>query len=172
MSVTYEKAPPAVLELIRQVMKEHHERLCPMVAVGAVMAYSSDARPAVKLHGAACAATIRLTNPRQRRAVEGTPDAIITIDGNRWEFLSPAQQQALLDHELTHLELIYKDASPELASDGRPKLRMRPDDWTLTGFAEVVERHGPDALEMMSLKELRQKHGQLLLWADDPTAAG
>lgn len=54
---------------------------------------------------------------------------------------------ALLDHELTHLEVVEQGGKFKVTGDGRPKIYMRPDDWTFTGFKEIVERHGTESYE-------------------------
>jgi len=46
------------------------------------------------------------------------------------------------------------------------RLPGRPDDWCLTGFAEVARRHGAHALEVAAIRTLWDTHGQALFpWA-------
>ena len=78
-------------------------------------------------------------------------DAIIEIDAGHWADLTPKQALALIDHELTHLEVQKSDHGVKRWDDGRAKLGTRPDDWYLTGFAEVIRRHGDDAIEATAL---------------------
>lgn len=61
-------------------------------------------------------------------------DFIIRLSKDRWELLEPQQQEALLDHELSH-------CVPKLDEDGeRVDWEMRHHD--LEEFTEIVARHG------------------------------
>ncbi len=83
---------------------------------------------------------------------EGKADATVTVDGNRYDEWPLARLDAILDHELTHLELSLKDGAVQCDDLGRPKLRMRKHDQQYGWFNEVAERHGEDAVEVLQLK--------------------
>lgn len=182
---TFAQAPENVLALIRQTLRAHHPHLARCeVDVHAVMAYANrdeagvPTGPAVKAPGGyPAAAVIRIVPLKQR--VPGLGDAEITIDGDGWPDLSDAEQAALIDHELTHLEIQWDTApdeskgtrgTPKSDDHGRPKLKLRLHDWQLGGFADVVKRHGAVALEVQAARAVIDAHGQYLLWSEDDVA--
>jgi hypothetical protein len=64
------------------------------------------------------------------------------VDAYRWPELDELTQVAVLDHELTHLELVTDDEGTVKYDDyGRPKLRMRLHDICHGWFSEVAKRH-------------------------------
>lgn len=93
----------------------------------------------------------------------------VLIDADRWSELSESSRRALIDHELEHVVVRKGDDGAILTDDDlRPKLRLKPDDWVLTGFRCIVDRHGDSALEAMALHTLWDMHGQgLFSWAKD-----
>lgn len=172
MATTYTKAPSAVLQLIQQVMHKHHPALAfAEVRVGALMARVEDEHGnvvpgAVKLHGYECAATIKKLPVKQR--VLGNPDALITIDEGTWKELDSLERHALIDHELTHLQVLRAGGGivdydpetetcigvPKLDAADRPCLRMKLHDWQLGGFESIARRYGIDALEVQALRSI------------------
>lgn len=170
MPVIYDLAPPDVHDLATEVMRAHHQRLklggVDYVKLCLLMAkMSSDNEsdePAVKLHGYPCAAIISVIPYKQR--VDKRADAEIVIDADAWDDMTEPQQMALLDHEITHLEIVTdKDGLVKTDDQGRPKLRLRIHDWQIGGFREVVMRHGSDAPETVQAREFSDKHGGLVL---------
>ena len=98
-------------------------------------------------------ATIKINSYRDR--VEGKADVTITIDGHHWDELSDAELAAVLDHELTHLELVIEeDGSVSRDDIDRPKLRMRKHDFQIGGFNEVAKRHKADSLEVQAVAKV------------------
>ncbi len=87
-------------------------------------------------------------------------DAIVQINGEAWEALRESQRVALVDHELTHLEVNTTGAGDIIHNPqtGRPMLRSVSHD--VEEFASVIERHGlwrPDlemAAEAIRAREL------------------
>jgi DNA segregation ATPase FtsK/SpoIIIE-like protein len=143
----------------RETMKQFHPELAAFkVNVLCVFAKAEDKKgnfkPAVKVHGRAAYAAIRAVKDEDRAA--GMPDAVMTIDHVLWVGLSPARQAALLDHELTHIQADGGESSAGVS------LGMRKHDWELAGFAEVVTRHGLDAIELVDLVNFgRSEPGQM-----------
>lgn len=140
--------------LIASCMEKYHPALNEAgVRVGARYAHAprdeesgEPKGPALKLHGYPCLATVKIVSHKDR--VAGLPDAIIDVDGDRWDDLSDAQQRALIDHELTRLELaLDEEGKPKLDDCHRPKLKMRQHDHEVGVFNDVVRRHGPAAPE-------------------------
>jgi hypothetical protein len=172
MATMYRKADPDTAEMLGRVMKECHKLLVEAtVRVGVLLASTEidqEGRPKsapVKSHGVPCVAKTRLINRKQR--LQGVPfEAVIEIDEHRWELMTEEAQEAVIDHELTHLEL-KRDPDTNLPlsdDDGRPKLKLLPDDWVLTGFADVVRRRGRWAIEAQAIKDLHDHYGAQLLF--------
>lgn len=105
----------------------------------------SDGGHAVMLHGYPCAATIKVNTLKDR--VQGKGDVTIEIDGESWKDRTEPQQRAVLDHELNHLIVKRKNGEVVLDDQGRPKFDMRLHDLVVGGFAEILKRHGDDALD-------------------------
>jgi hypothetical protein len=97
------------------------------------------------LHGYPCAATIKLNNLKDR--VQGKGDVTIEIDGESWKDRTEPQQRAILDHELYHLMVKRKNGEVVTDDIGRPKFELRPHNLVVGGFAEIVARHGEEALD-------------------------
>ena len=173
----YAKASNDMRDMAESVARNHHSELVDAgVTIGVLACVhgerDDESRPALKLHGYTCAATIQITPVKQRML--GHPDAVIVIDEKTWEGLTEARRRALIDHELTHLVVQFDDdGQPKLDDAGRPKLRMRLHDWELGGFEEVAERHGGSALEVVEFRRVLEARRQLLLpWGDDMAGPG
>jgi hypothetical protein len=168
MSKTYEVVDRETDALIAKVLRTHHEELHREgVTIGGLFVTHEDKhgmpQPAIKNRGYPIAAQIQITSLSDR--VRGLADAKLTIDHFFWDKLPEASKLALIDHEVTHLILAMDDDGPKRDDFGRPMLKIRPHDWELTGFVDVVERHGEAAVEMRSLRAFR--HEQLSLFCPD-----
>jgi hypothetical protein len=108
--------------------------------------------PAVTNYGFPAPAMIRVVPSRLR--VQGIGDAELVINGDLWDTLPKEQQVALIDNELTKLEL-RRDGEGHVKRDdyNRPLFRIRKPDWIAYGFDEVVRRHGDNSLVMKHLRE-------------------
>lgn len=161
MPVVFEKAPQDVMDLLNQVIQEHHRELVDAgVTVGIVMQTKFDEDdneiPSLRCHGAQANAVVKIVSRKERTHREA--DAEITIDGVIWKSLSEICQKALLDHEVTHLIVKRDRKTQQFKRDdlGRPCLGMIPDDFTLTGFLDVVRRYGNAALEYQSVTRVHR----------------
>ena len=173
MPKVFTKAAGTVMGMLGDVLDRYHADLKEVDAkVGVIMVEAAKnddgfpTGPAVKFAGARAMARVKLVTPRQRVHVK--LDAEIEIDADEWPDLTKDQQWALLDHELTHLAVKRdKDGAIKLSDDLRPVLKIIPDDWILTGFREVVVRHGDNAMEAQALRSLCcEEDGQRLFpWA-------
>jgi hypothetical protein len=168
MPATYLRAPVQVTELLAKVQNRFHPRLDNAgVRIGVLMAFAgvkedgSTEGFAIKGYGGAQAAAKIANVSLKDRVVKGY-DAELILDGDTWPKRPEAQQIALLDHELTHIGL-----TGNIDDVGRPKLKLREEDFIVWGFLEVVQRHGAMALEAQSVKALIDQHGQLLLSIGD-----
>jgi len=160
MPKRYDKADDDTLTLVREVMEQHHQELvragvrvqCLMVSEADKTGLALDVQ-ALTRQGHPVAGQIRRCHARDRRIHEA--DAILELDDYAWHPLSTEQARALIDHELTHLEVVVdQDGVTAKHPDGRPKLSLRHDDFMLTGFYDVVERHGTAALEYQSVERV------------------
>jgi hypothetical protein len=120
---------------------------------------------ALSLHGYPCTATIKINGPKDRGAGRG--DCLLTVDAYRWPELSEAEQLAVLDHELTHLELVFNDHGNLKRDDyDRPKLRMRLHDVHHGWFREVAARHGLQSAECQQAAELADERNRMFYPGD------
>lgn len=165
----FEKAPKAITDRIRMVLKDHQDELhAAKVKVGAMLVRADplgDDNEAIfqclTHQGMPAAATISVLGARDR--ARGGPDAEILIDDFVWNHLDDQQQTALIDHELQHLELaLDKHGEVKRDAQDRPKMSTRPHDFQVGGFHAVIKRHGEAALEAMGLTKVLQDTYQLL----------
>ena len=176
MPTTYQKANIEVVELLNEVMATYHSTLTDAgVTIDLLIAYADEEseEPAVKAHGYPAAAVVRNINLKDR--VKGCADAEIVIDGDKFNEWTLNQVKALLDHELTHLELAY-DKYGELKRDdlNRPKLTMRLHDRQFGWFDCVARRWGLDSFEAQQAMEMVKdwEFAQLYLPGLDPSEVG
>ena len=134
-----------------------------MILVGVLVAFSpkdKNGNPKGKAlkgyAGAGAAAEVKKVSARDR--VTKGYDVEIVLDGDTWPQTALQVQEAILDHEMTHIVV-----DDQRADGGKLNISMRPEDFIAWGFWEVIERHGKAAIEHKSLKALEEKHGQLLL---------
>jgi hypothetical protein len=146
-------------EVLNQVIVSYHRILLDSdVTIALLTVRNFDANgeqvdPALTHGGYPAMATIKINSYRDR--VEGKADVTITVDGQRWDELSDAELAAVLDHELTHLELVLEeDGSVSRDDIDRPKLRMRRHDFQIGGFNEVAKRHKADSLEVQAVAKV------------------
>lgn len=171
MPTTYSLADAAVRECLRIARDRWHEDLRRAgVRVAIQMAENPDGDALVR-GGYKCLAVVKVLSLTDR-LLSGhcgdcdIQDAKLLIDLREWEDRDDAERLAILDHELSHLELVLvpekqlwrlraedPDAPDYKVDDlGRPRLRAKPADWASSdGFVRVVERHGAAAAEYRSL---------------------
>lgn len=149
---TYQMAEKAVAKLVAQVMKRFHGALDDAgVTVDVLMAHARTDKngdpvgPALSLGGCACVGKIKVMSLKDRAA--GRADAEMILDGDRWLEFADEVQAAIVDHELTHLELCIGDNGLRTDDLGRPKLRLRKHDHQFGWFDEIVRRHGENSIE-------------------------
>lgn len=148
---------------VQDVMKRYHGRLrdADVLIVPLFVDPPSDsetgqpAGPALKHGGGKALAKIKIANQIERALSKGA-DLVLRIDSHEWEGLSDESRVALLDHELTHVTFAVDQDGLTKRDDetGKPKIVLRADDFVLTGFHEVIERHGEHAIEYQSLRKV------------------
>lgn len=176
MGTSYRPAGEDVHAVIERMMKKYHAELWgdpdkgpEPVKVDALLAFSDDG-PAVMLRGRSCYAVVRIVNLRDR--CKGMGDAEITIDAESWKDMDHAQRDALIDHELQHLQRARSSKGGLQFDDlGRPKLKMRLHDVEFGWFLCVAERHQDASIERQQATELFAKHKQLLFGFADASSS-
>lgn len=137
------------------------------VRVQMIFAETEDGSPAVKHHGYPALATVRVV-PLKDRITKGY-DAEMLVDRAFWNLAGERGRLALIDHELSHIEVKKREEKPPkgtrrkpgepvplvvcLDDLGRPKLKLKKGDWNPgDGFGDVVARHGDAASEFEDLR--------------------
>ena len=165
MPTTYQIADDDVLRLCARVMKESHPRLQEAgVKVGILFAFNSDGN-AVSHGGYPALAKMKPVSLKDRVSKEY--DAELIIDESAYRELREEQREALIDHELSHINTVdlkdeelkevrmHDEDAPSWKLDdlGRPKLRSVLGDWNVgDGFSLVVARHGQWAIEYENIR--------------------
>ncbi len=97
--------------------------------------------PAIKVNRVQAIGCIRITGLKERVADRG--DAEMLLDGDALADTKPETLEAVIDHELTHLELVEDDKGHIKADGhGRPRLAIRNHDHQFGWFDSVARRHG------------------------------
>lgn len=157
-------AAPDVEGTIEKIRELHHEDLEGVTISGLFTFDTESSLPVLKHQGYPAGAMVRIT-PLKDRAL-GMSDATIVVDRAGWLALSQRQRDALIDHELTHLEVKSDeegDDDPVIVFDalGRPKLLMRKHDHQFGWFDEVAQRHKQASPEVRQARALMEQSGQL-----------
>lgn len=162
---TYSAASEDVTGAIARMHSQFHPEI-EAVTVGALFVFDEEHGDQVLKHQGYGAAAVVSITPTKQRAL-GIADAVIIVDRATWLTLSAPQRDALIDHELEHLDrVISKDtedspAAPAFDSLGRPKLAMRRHDHQFGWFDDVARRHGDASCEMRQAKHLVAMTAQL-----------
>lgn len=69
-------------------------------------------------------------------------DALIEISRDIWEAASPQFREALMDHELSHLQVVMEEEGTPAMDEGTGRLRTRIRKHDIEEFASVLKRHG------------------------------
>ena len=156
---TYSRAPHEVNNRVIKLVDRYHSELKKNAVTFDLLFVHGD-EPALTLHGCPCFAVVRSVPLKER--VKGGADAEISIDADRYVRLPDETKDALLDHELYHLEL-KKDGDQIVQFDDlhRPKLTMRKHDRQFGWFDEMVRRHGQFSIESLQARTMVKETGQL-----------
>jgi hypothetical protein len=165
---TYDQAPPEVHERVEALIKRFHPDLENVGLRVDILMASTDADDAhaVTLGGYPCLAVVKILGPKERAMDRG--DAEIVVDRNEYEAMTAEQRDALLDHELYHLEITRdKYGKPKLDDHQRPKLKMRKHDRQFGWFDEIARRHRTNAIEVRQAQAFADEAGQFYLNLQD-----
>lgn len=169
MSVIYEQAESDVHDLAADIIDRFHPDLRttekqPGVRLCILMASNDEDSedPPVKLHGYPCYAVVSIIPYKQR--VDKRADVEIIIDASHWEDLPEQRRRALLDHEITHVEVV-RDKFGFIKTDdlGRPKLAMKLHDWQIGGFRVICQRYGEDAIDVIEATKFADTFGDVAI---------
>lgn len=157
MSKIYKKPEPddKVWQILHDLLDTHHEELKECDAKIAIVLVESDTGHAITHGGYRAYAKVRIATGLERSLQPGRErfDAVIQIDALVWEKLKHEISVALIDHELSHISF-----TGEQHDDTRPKLKMRKGDWNIgDGFEAVLNRHGVNSLEYISIHNITFK---------------
>lgn len=117
------------------------------------VANDEEGEPALTHQGYSAAAVVKIIGPKDRAIGRG--DAEIVIDEETYNSMKDESRDALIDHELYHLQVVRnKKGFPKKDCCGRPKLTMRLHDRQMGWFDEIASRHGSASLECQQATRL------------------
>lgn len=160
MASIYSKAPEEVISKAKGLIEKNHFDLHNNnVRIDFIFTNSTvndDGVPigsALKHNGYPALGLARVLGPKER--LMGRGDCEIVIDADRWPNLKSEQQDALIDHELEHIQPKFTKTGDVVTDDlDRPKLKMRKHDHQFGWFDSVARRHGKDSIEVNQFKAL------------------
>ena len=172
MSTTYEKAPAEVSLLAKVLMTEvpeHQQLFTAGVKIDYLFARAElDDNGdrigfAMTARGHRVLGKTRKTTLKERAACRA--DAEITVDGDWWMSVDEPQQRALLDHELTHLDVVCNRKSGVIQTDDlrRPKLKLVEHDVEAGWFLSVARRNKLASEECRQARTIYDRFGQALM---------
>jgi len=165
---TYQRAPQNVEDLALAILEEfedHAPILKAGVKVDFIFAFADlDEKTGEPINNAITARGFRALGQCRKISLKdrsvGRGDAEIVLDADHWKESGDAERKALLDHELTHIE-VKEDERGHLVDDlGRPVLKMRKHDLEVGWFHNVAQRHGLHSCERIQAKQIMDAFGQ------------
>lgn len=154
MSKKYKPAPERLNARIVALLKKYHPELSMVKPhIDVLFATSTGDSPAVSHGGYPAYAVVRVVNLKDRAKNNG--DAEIVIDQVAFEKMTEQQQDALLDHELEHLEVkLDEGGTVKFDACKRPCLGIKKHDRQFGWFDAIAQRHGVHSIEIMQAREL------------------
>lgn len=151
----YAKMPDETTDRVKHLLKIFHPELVEAgVRIDLLSVATDGDGDALKLHGYACDAVVRATNVKER--TKGAGDVEIVFDEASYLAMTDAEKDALVDHELEHIELKHdkKTGAIKLDCRGRPKIGMKKHDAQFGWFTPIAERHGEASGEIQQARKL------------------
>lgn len=146
---------PGLEQLIEDYCEpgEPHERLADFEIAGMFARPNAEAKtkegddvPArgacVNVRGRPAIAYAKRNSPRD--VAQGASHAVIVVDEWRWDKLTDLERKAVIDHELTHLEV----------DRAKGRIVMRQHDFEVGWFEAVAARHGESSQERIQARAL------------------
>lgn len=158
---SYSQVTAEVDGIIDRIREQYHAPDLDGVTIDALFVYDMEgSEPVLKHGGYPAQATVGIT-PIKDRAL-GMADAVIVIDRSNWLTLTSKQRDALIDHELYHLDRVVEADTevPENDAVDRPKLKIRKHDHQVGIFSEILRRHGKDSAEQRMVQAIFDDAGQ------------
>lgn len=164
---TFARAPSTLNSRVESVLKRWHAddlyvkkfevNVETLLAYGPRNKKGQETGPAIVIHGREAYACIRITSLEER--VAGRADAVMWIDGDRYKRWKPEILEAIIDHELQHLELRLNPKTDEPMCDdcGRPILKIREHDYQFGWFTVIAERHKSNAVEVIQAAQIAEQ---------------
>jgi hypothetical protein len=161
---SYSHASDDVARHIERMREEYYSPDLDGVTVDALFVFDLEATEPVLTHGGYPAQAVCRLTPVRDRAL-GVADVVIVIDRSNWITLTGAERDALIDHELHHIERVLEEETevPKTDAVDRPKLRLRKHDHQFGWFDAIAERHADASPEIRQAKSLMAKTGQMYL---------
>lgn len=155
-------------EVTQEVMSRYHQGLADCGTTVAILMYWADEesdRPAMMDRGMKVRAKIENTPLKYRKL--GVADLQLSIDADWWQMATRPQQEALIDHELSHREPKVDDEGAVQRDDAeRPRFERVPHDHEIGTFTSVVQHYGEASSELELMREFDQHRSQQWLFAD------
>lgn len=162
MSKIYSQAPSGVAERVAHLIKVFHPELKDAGVKIDLLSVADDdpeVEHALKVRGIPAYATCRAVDIKGRTMGRG--DAEIVIDEARFLTMPDATKDAVLDHELEHIEIQFtKKGKVKLDCCRRPKIKMKLHDVEFGWFESIAKRHGVASIECKQATKLFVFHEQ------------
>jgi hypothetical protein len=171
MAKHYGKASQDVLDRIEKLRDKYHPEI-DAATLDVLFVFGDEAGHTLEHQGYPALAVVKVNGLKERAA--GLADALLVVDRYSYSGLTQAQMDAMLDHELYHLEPVIDDKTeiPKLDSLGRLKLAIRKHDRQFGWFDEIAQRHGEDSIEVMQATHMLTEARQLYFnFADEQSEA-
>jgi hypothetical protein len=157
---------PFIWDTVLRLIRDHHKHFAAEgVTLQILQARAYEGAPPMLVPAifeakVPIASTVSVTSTINR--ILGTADAYITLDAFAWSRMSDQNKRACLDHQLCALDIVL-GSEGEVQTDcaGRPKLTIRPPDFRVSGFKDVVARHGNDSIERIQVEHMARVLGQM-----------
>ena len=155
-------------EVTQEVMAKYHQGLADCGSTVAILMYYADEesdKPALQDRGRKIRAKIENTPLKYLKL--GVPDLQISIDADWWQMATRPQQEALIDHELSHREpKVDEEGAVQRDDAERPKFERVPHDHEVGCFTSVVQHYGEASSELEIMREFDEHRRQQWLFAE------
>lgn len=162
---SYSEAPDEMDDRVKHLLKLFYPDLLEVGIKLDLLTVAHDDedndKPALTHGGYPASAVIRILDIKAR--LKGRGDAEIVVDEKVYMDMADDQRDALLDHELFHLELkrVGRSAVVVLDECARPKLKLKKHDRQFGWFDKIAKRHGAASGEMRQARRLIVEAAQL-----------
>ena len=163
----FQKCPAEIHDIARGILKKH-ESHAPILKAGVridlVFAFADidektqqPKNDALSLHGHKALGICKKIGLKERALDRG--DAEIALDGDWWNEANDAEREALLDHELHHIEVKQDERGVVLDDLKRPVIKLRKHDFEFGWFNIVAARNGMFSQERIQARAMLDRAG-------------